>query len=210
MTTYFNPDEVQAPPLRLIVVTAGNPNGGVLMPAAGIDNNDGTASLAISGGGGGGGTSYPEAFVLYDAAVAGTGYAVGDVIARITTATSTSTAVSYWANATQNTILSTAPTIANLIPISTRITEGSTATRSSVASSISTVSLLAANPLAFQRIITNASSATLYVIFGTGGSVTDFTYAILPNAILETKFSGVIGGVWSAANGFAYVTEVTK
>lgn len=61
-------------------------------------------------------------------------------------------------------------------------------------------------------IVSNDSTATLYLKYGTTASATSYTVKIPPGGYWEMPqgiWVGRIDGVWSAANGFAYVTEVT-
>lgn len=87
-----------------------------------------------------------------------------------------------------------------------------TAVRTSVASSASVVQLLAANVNRMGVVIVNDSTANLFVIFGAGGSTTDYTYKLTAGAVLElplVAFTGVIGGIWDSVNGNARITELT-
>lgn len=86
------------------------------------------------------------------------------------------------------------------------------ATLTSVASSASSVSLLAANASRRRFRIHNASSKTLYVAFGATASATAFSVLIASNANYESPlndYTGDISGIWASANGFARITEVT-
>jgi hypothetical protein len=88
----------------------------------------------------------------------------------------------------------------------------STATVSQVASSASSVTLKASNASRMGLIIFNDSTAALYVKFGETASTTDFTVKILAGGYFELPFpcyTGKVDGIWAAANGYAYVTEMT-
>jgi hypothetical protein len=85
------------------------------------------------------------------------------------------------------------------------------ANRSTVASTTSTVQMLAANGQRKGLVVVNSSSASLYVIFGTGGSTTDYTYIVAPGATLDlhgTIYAGQIDCTWGSVNGSAFVTEL--
>jgi hypothetical protein len=170
---------------------------------------------AITSFGGGSGT--PQVTQGYDALIAGTGYSIGDVLIRLETV-SGSTITSTWVNATQGTILGTAPTAANLREQSedTIIATGSIPTRSSMSATTTTGLLITANASAKRRIITNASTSAMYLIYcaaNSGGSITDYTYKLLGStttfvASIDTEFDGYIRAVWDTATGTAYVTEL--
>lgn len=83
-----------------------------------------------------------------------------------------------------------------------------TSTTSSVASSATSVELLALNTSRVEGVITNESTAILYVKLGTGATTTDYSISISPNETLVIdKYSGVVHGIWSAVNGNARITE---
>jgi len=86
-----------------------------------------------------------------------------------------------------------------------------TPTLTNVASSASSVTLLAANANRLGATIFNDSTQPLYVKFGTTASVTSFTLIMIAGAYWETPFryTGRLDGIWAAANGNARVTEVT-
>lgn len=88
------------------------------------------------------------------------------------------------------------------------------AATSNVASSASSVTLLAANALRQMATIYNDSTAVLYVKFGTAAAITPASYTVqipaggyyeLPHPV----YHGRIDGIWAAANGAAHVTEMT-
>lgn len=93
----------------------------------------------------------------------------------------------------------------------------STATLSNVASSASSVTLLAANASRKGATIVNDSASVLYVKFGAAASATSYSY-YLPGlnassvpATLEVPFrcTDIITGIWVSATGSARVTEFT-
>jgi len=88
----------------------------------------------------------------------------------------------------------------------------SAATLTNVASSATSVSLLAANTARYGVIVYNDSNQTLYLKYGTTASTTSFTYLLTPKATWEMPFpiyQGAIDGIWSSANGAARITELT-
>lgn len=90
-------------------------------------------------------------------------------------------------------------------------TKGSS-TISRVASSASSTTLLAANASRTRVIIYNESTADLYVKFGATASATSYTTKLGPGDTYESPtdwvYTGVIDGIWSAANGAAQITEL--
>lgn len=87
----------------------------------------------------------------------------------------------------------------------------STAATSTVASSTSSVTLLAANPNRVGAVIHNDSNSRLYVKFGATASVSDFTFRLSAQDVLEVPFSyqGIIDGIWAPnVSGNARVTEL--
>lgn len=87
----------------------------------------------------------------------------------------------------------------------------SKATITSVAGSISSVTLVSANPGRKRLVIGNASTAILYVRLGGGTATATTGHSIqipsLGNYSLE-GFTGAITGIWAAANGSAQITEL--
>jgi hypothetical protein len=88
-----------------------------------------------------------------------------------------------------------------------------TASISNVASSATSVTLLAANAARLGAVISNDSTANLFIKFGATASATSFTAKLLPDDVFVIDslllYKGVIDGIWSSANGFARVTELT-
>ena len=86
-----------------------------------------------------------------------------------------------------------------------------TSTLSNVASSATSVTLLAANSGRRGATIYNDSTQVLYVKFGTTASNTSYTVQMAANAYYEIPFqhTGRIDGIWASANGNARVTEFT-
>jgi hypothetical protein len=88
----------------------------------------------------------------------------------------------------------------------------STATLANVAGSASSVTLLASNTARKGAYVFNDSTATLYLKYGSAASTTSYVVQVPPGAFWEMPnrpiYTGLIAGIWSAANGNARVTEV--
>ena len=87
-----------------------------------------------------------------------------------------------------------------------------TGTQSSVASSASNVTLLAANAARKGASIFNDSTTNLFVKFGATASTTSFAVKMIPFSYFELEFpcyTGIIDGIWDTANGSARVNEMT-
>jgi len=86
------------------------------------------------------------------------------------------------------------------------------ATLSNVASSASSVTIIASNTNRRKIIVCNDSTSRLLLKFGATASATDFTIALAGGAIYESPFgavyTGIIDGIWDSANGAARVTEM--
>lgn len=89
--------------------------------------------------------------------------------------------------------------------------KAATATLSNVASSATSVTLLAANSARIGAMIYNDSTQSVYVKFGTTASSTSFTVLLATNTYYEIPagYTGRIDGIWASANGNARVTEIT-
>ncbi|WP_024275956.1 hypothetical protein [Hyphomicrobium sp. 802] len=87
----------------------------------------------------------------------------------------------------------------------------STPSLTSVAAATANRQILAANAARVGSMIMNESTATLYLALATAASLTAYTVQIPPGGYYETPFGyqGAIYGIWSAANGYARVTELT-
>lgn len=96
--------------------------------------------------------------------------------------------------------------------IATKEVRSATATLSNVASSATSVTLLASNANRLGATIYNDSTRALYLKFGTTASATDFTVLLVSGAYYEVPFgyTGRLDGIWVAANGFARLTELTS
>lgn len=95
------------------------------------------------------------------------------------------------------------------VPIS--LPASATGTLTSVASSATSVTLLAANSSRKGYAIFNDSTQILYVAF-TGTSTTSaYSVKLFSNSAITSDFiyTGVISGIWASANGAAKITEFT-
>ena len=81
-----------------------------------------------------------------------------------------------------------------------------------VASSITTVNLIALNNSRKGLMMFNDSSSVCYVKLGATASTTSYTIQMSPNSLyaMDTPvYSGVIDAIWTTANGFMRITELT-
>lgn len=80
-----------------------------------------------------------------------------------------------------------------------------------VASSATVVTLDADSGLGRRSMVLfNESTAILYVKWGSGASLTDYSVQIGPSGYYEFPqpiYRGTVTGIWAAANGFVQVTE---
>ena len=87
-----------------------------------------------------------------------------------------------------------------------------TATPANVASSASSVTLIAANTARLAATIYNDSTQVLYVNFGASAASTAFVVKMQPDQYYELPqpaYNGVVTGIWSSSNGFGRVCEMT-
>lgn len=86
-----------------------------------------------------------------------------------------------------------------------------TATLSNVASSATSVTLLASNTARIGAMLYNDSTQNCYVKFGTTASTSSFTVILTTNTYYEVPggYTGRIDGIWVSANGNMRVTELT-
>jgi hypothetical protein len=90
---------------------------------------------------------------------------------------------------------------------------GGTATVVNVASSASSVALFAANTARLHAKLFNDSTAILYINYGATASSSAFTEKVEPGGswyMEQPIYTGVVNGIWSAANGNARTTELTQ
>lgn len=87
-----------------------------------------------------------------------------------------------------------------------------TTTQTSVASSATSVQLLAANAGRRGVTIFNDSTQALYVTFAATATTSNYTYKVFPSQTLEfplPMYPGRVDGIWDAANGNVRITEFT-
>ncbi len=86
-----------------------------------------------------------------------------------------------------------------------------TGTITSVVSVIASAVLLAANTARKGAVITNESTAILYLAFAATASSTAFTAKLEPDDYYELPYhyTGAVSGIWTVANGNAVITEFT-
>ena len=83
---------------------------------------------------------------------------------------------------------------------------------SNVASSASSVTILAANAARRGATVFNDSTAVLYLLMGAGtASTSNYSLQMAALTYFEAPFgfTGQLTGIWAAANGNARLTEVT-
>jgi len=130
----------------------------------------------------------------------GTQYTEGDVDTTIT-----GTAV-MWEDASD-----TLRSVSAAKPLPALTPRTATATLTNVASSATSVTLLALNVARLGATIMNDSTKVLFVKFGTTASATSYTVQLAGKQYLEVPFgyTGRIDGIWVSANGDARMTELT-
>lgn len=99
----------------------------------------------------------------------------------------------------------------NPVSVTVSLPTSSTATPSTVAASVTSAILIAANSNRKGVTIWNNSTATLYIDFDSAASTSDFAVKIAGGGYYEMPFdyTGVISGIWDATNGNALVRELT-
>lgn len=95
------------------------------------------------------------------------------------------------------------------VPIS--LPASTTATQTSVASSATSVTLLAANSSRKAFTVFNDSTQILYVSFTATSTTSAYSVKLFPNGAYLSDFiyTGIITGIWASANGAAKLTEFT-
>jgi hypothetical protein len=87
---------------------------------------------------------------------------------------------------------------------------GDTGTASTVAVSITSVTLVAANTARREVIIRNDTNNNLYIAHGGTATLTSAVKLKKGDTYIEDKYTGIISGIWdsSAGGGNAQITEV--
>lgn len=86
------------------------------------------------------------------------------------------------------------------------------ATITSVGASVTSVTIAAANAARRQLIVVNDGNKTLYLAFAATATTAAYTYLVAAGQTYTgpvNGYTGIVTGIWSAANGNAIVTEVT-
>lgn len=105
--------------------------------------------------------------------------------------------------------------INHAISVTPSLLTSATGTQTSVASSATSVTILASNTGRKKFIIWNDSTQILYLLFVTGGTASTTVYTIQLGAqqgyewASQPIYTGAIIGIWASANGNARVTEFT-
>ncbi len=102
--------------------------------------------------------------------------------------------------------------VSNINGLPTKDAGSATGTLANVASSATSVTLLASNTARRGAIIHNDSTQILYIKYGSTASVTSYTYKLYPDDAWEMPapvYTGIITGIWASANGNARTTELT-
>lgn len=97
----------------------------------------------------------------------------------------------------------------NPVSVTVATPTSSTSTPSTVAASTSIQTIISANSNRKGLTIWNDSTANLFIDFDSAASASDFAVKISAGGYYEMPFdyTGVISGIWSAANGNALVRE---
>lgn len=90
-------------------------------------------------------------------------------------------------------------------------TSSTTAVETSVAASVTNVTLLSANSSRLGATLFNDSAADCYVKLGTTASSSSYTVKMAAQSFFEVPFNytGRIDGIWTSATGAMYITELT-
>lgn len=91
------------------------------------------------------------------------------------------------------------------------VARASSATLSNVSGSASNGTLLAANADRIGVLIANDSTAALYLKYGATASASSYTVKLEAGSYWEMPqpiYTGIIDGIWAAANGAARITEL--
>jgi hypothetical protein len=100
-------------------------------------------------------------------------------------------------------------TVSNTVNV--REAGNATSSVTSVAASVTSVTILALNANRRGATVYNDSNARLYLKLGATASTTSFTVLVFPNSYYELPayYTGVVDGIWASASGNARVTQIT-
>ena len=96
--------------------------------------------------------------------------------------------------------------------LATNVAAATAATLANVASSASNGTLLAANTSRRGAMVHNDSTQVLYLKYGATASTTSYTVKVPADGYFEfpaPTYTGIVDGIWAAANGNARLTEIT-
>lgn len=117
----------------------------------------------------------------------------------------------YWIQALTLKIYESDMPLTKSVMVTVNYQKSNIATSSSIAASVTSVSLLAANANRVGATIYNRSNSSMFLKFGVAASATNFTvkvdsgdYYELPNG-----FTGALFGIWEAANGSCNIEELS-
>ena len=188
-------DDVSSVHYQRVKLTDGTADSTAVIPGTAADG----LRVTLSSGGSAvtPGTQYAE-----DAALGAVGLGVGTLIigrasdAVPTAVSADSDAASLWVDMHGRQMVAS---------------RAGTATLTNVASSASNVTVLAANTARLGATIVNDSTQAVYLKMGATASATSYTVKIASGGYYEVPFgfTGIIDGIWVAANGNARVTELT-
>lgn len=90
-------------------------------------------------------------------------------------------------------------------------TKGATAWVNTIAASISSVQVAAANQDRKTLTVVNTGVNNIYVKYGTAASLTSYTHRLTANdSVVIDDYNGVVHAIWDVAVGDAIATEVTS
>ena len=102
--------------------------------------------------------------------------------------------------------------VSDSAPLPTKRAGVGTAVLTSVASSVSSVTIAAANTARRMLLIYNDSTSVLYLAYAATATATAFTIKLPAASLYEMPspvYTGIVTGIWSSANGSARVTEMS-
>lgn len=107
--------------------------------------------------------------------------------------------------------LDTATLVSDTNPQPAREPKVASATVTQIGDAVTSTQLAAANAARVGLIVSNESTSTMYLKYGTAASSTSFTVKLGSGEIFEMDrpiYTGAVHGIWASdAGGFAYVTD---